>query len=413
MTLSRSPWRRVALLLAVLLPVGCARQGPPAPVVGAGPAPVAAQPVADIMQGGGRVVVRKGQTLYAVARAAGVPLRSLIDANHLQPPYHIHTGESLIVPPIHGHLVQRGETLYRVARQYGVEAATLVQLNHLAPPYRLKTGELLTLPPAVTAAAQPETERAPVVANAWPPPAIASTSQPPAAPPRPAAAPSPAAPQAPAPLAPLPTVELGGTAVPPAIAEPAAPAAAVPAPPPPTAAVPAAPPTPLQPPPAVAAAPPPPPEPPLPNASETRVAALVAAHDPPTAPLFYWPVRGRVIAVFGPAPGGTHNDGINIAAPHGTIVSAAENGTVAYAGDALKGFGNLLLIKHPGGWVSAYAHNDVLLVKRGDRVRRGQPVARLGNTGGVTSPQLHFELRQGVKPIDPLDHLPQLVGGSG
>ena len=403
----RYSWLSSILILGTIALAGCARQGPPAPVFNNGGAPVVAMPVADVVQGGGRVVVRKGQTLYAVSRAAGVPLRSLIDANHLQPPYHIHTGQTLVVPPIHGHLVQRGETLYRVSRQYGVEAATLVQLNHLVPPYRLRTGELLTLPPAVVAAGEPE--RAPAVATAWQPPPVM-------VPPRTISSPSQpgAAAQAPASLAPLPTVELGATTAPAVIAEPAAPAPSpVPASPPvadaPRALVP--PPAAVVPAPQAAAAPPP--EPPLPNASEARVAALVAAHDPPSAPLFYWPVRGRVIAVFGPAPGGTHNDGINIAAPLGTIVSAAENGTVAYAGDALKGFGNLLLIKHPGGWVSAYAHNDVLLVKRGDRVRRGQPVARLGNTGGVSSPQLHFELRQGVKPIDPLDHLPQLVGGSG
>ena len=148
------PWPPITVLLGVLALVGCARQGPPAPVLNnnSATAPVAATPVADIVEGGGKIVVRKGQTLYAVARAAGVPLRSLIDANRLQPPYRIHTGETLIVPPIHGHLVQRGETLYRVSRQYGVEAATLVQLNHLVPPYRLKVGEMLTLPPAVVAA---------------------------------------------------------------------------------------------------------------------------------------------------------------------------------------------------------------------------------------------------------------------
>ena len=415
------PWPPITVLLGVLALVGCARQGPPAPVLNnnSATAPVAATPVADIVEGGGKIVVRKGQTLYAVARAAGVPLRSLIDANRLQPPYHIHTGETLIVPPIHGHLVQRGETLYRVSRQYGVEAATLVQLNHLVPPYRLKVGEMLTLPPAVVAAGEPER----AAAAGWHPAASAAV-------PSPVKQPS----QAITPLEPLPTVELGANAVPPVIAEPTTQASAAPVEPAaaPAAAPPTAPPTQtlaapvnsVPPPPApvqtsLASAPPPPqpaPSPPeqsLPNASESRVAALVAAHDPPSAPLFYWPVRGRVIAVFGPAPGGTHNDGINISAPLGTIVSAAENGTVAYAGDALKGFGNLLLIKHPGGWVSAYAHNDVLLVKRGDRVRRGQPVARLGNTGGVSAPQLHFELRQGIKPIDPLDHLPQLVGGSG
>jgi murein DD-endopeptidase MepM/ murein hydrolase activator NlpD len=129
------------------------------------------------------------------------------------------------------------------------------------------------------------------------------------------------------------------------------------------------------------------------------------------APLFSWPVSGQIVSTFGPAAGGTHNDGINISAPEGTTVVAAEAGTIAYAGNELRGFGNLLLIKHDGGWVTAYAHNQVLLVKKGDRVRRGQAIARVGSTGGVGSAQLHFELRNGTKAVDPLDHLPQLTAG--
>jgi murein DD-endopeptidase MepM/ murein hydrolase activator NlpD len=150
-----------------------------------------------------------------------------------------------------------------------------------------------------------------------------------------------------------------------------------------------------------------------PQAAPTAaVAALVEAHRAPTAPLFNWPVSGRIISTFGPASGGTHNDGINVSAPEGTTVAAAETGVVAYAGNELRGFGNLLLIKHDGGWVTAYAHNQVLLVKKGDHVRRGQAIARVGSTGGVGSPQLHFELRSGTKAVDPLDHLPQLTAGN-
>ena len=385
------------LVLVAGLVLGCARQGPPAPVFNGAPPPQA--PVADVVEGGGRVVVAHGQTLYAVARSQGVPLRSLIDANHLMPPYHVRAGEVLIVPPVHGHLVQHGETLFGVARRYGVEAATLVQLNHLPPPYMLKTGEMLVLPPPILPPAPVETavDRSPPPYAPPPQPASPSAALPPVV--------TPPQPTTPTPLAPLPTVQVPIETAPPVTgAAPPTVGAPMSLTPPPQAQSLAAPP---------AAPPVPPPAPLPPNASEARVAALVAAHAPPMAPLFYWPVRGRVIAVFGPGPGGTHNDGINIAAPMGTTVSAAENGTVAYAGDDLKGFGNLLLIKHPGNWVSAYAHNDVLLVRRGDRVRRGQAVARVGDTGGVAAPQLHFELRLGVKPIDPLDHLPPLVGGSG
>jgi murein DD-endopeptidase MepM/ murein hydrolase activator NlpD len=120
---------------------------------------------------------------------------------------------------------------------------------------------------------------------------------------------------------------------------------------------------------------------------------------------FRWPARGRVIANFGKRSDGSHNDGINIAVPQGTEVHAAEGGRVAYAGNELKGYGNLVLIRHDNGWVSAYAHADQILVKRDDLVRRGQVIARAGKTGTVDQPQLHFELRQGAKPVDPMPHL--------
>jgi murein DD-endopeptidase MepM/ murein hydrolase activator NlpD len=120
---------------------------------------------------------------------------------------------------------------------------------------------------------------------------------------------------------------------------------------------------------------------------------------------FRWPVRGRIISGYGKRSDGTHNDGINLAVPQGTEVHAVEGGKVAYAGNELKGYGNLVLIRHDNGWVSAYAHADRLLVKRNDVVRRGQVIAKAGRTGTVDQPQLHFELRQGAKPVDPLPHL--------
>lgn len=116
---------------------------------------------------------------------------------------------------------------------------------------------------------------------------------------------------------------------------------------------------------------------------------------------FRWPARGRVIAGY--SKGG--NEGINIAVPEGTPVKAAEGGTVAYAGSELKGYGNLVLIRHPNGYVSAYAHNGELKVKRGDTVKRGQVVANSGQSGNVSSPQLHFELRKGSSPVDPTPYL--------
>lgn len=122
-------------------------------------------------------------------------------------------------------------------------------------------------------------------------------------------------------------------------------------------------------------------------------------------PSFRWPVRGRIIAGFGAKPNGVQNDGINLAVPEGTPVKAADDGVVAYAGNELKGYGNLVLVRHANGFVSAYANASELLVKRGDSVKRGQVIAHAGQTGNVTSPQLHFEIRKGSTPVDPTKYL--------
>jgi murein DD-endopeptidase MepM/ murein hydrolase activator NlpD len=116
---------------------------------------------------------------------------------------------------------------------------------------------------------------------------------------------------------------------------------------------------------------------------------------------FRWPARGRIITAY--RKGG--NEGINISLPEGTPVRAADAGTVAYAGSELKGYGNLVLVRHANGFVSAYAHNEALLVKRGQTVTRGQVIAKSGQTGNVSSPQLHFELRKGATPVDPVPYL--------
>jgi murein DD-endopeptidase MepM/ murein hydrolase activator NlpD len=122
-------------------------------------------------------------------------------------------------------------------------------------------------------------------------------------------------------------------------------------------------------------------------------------------PKFRWPANGRVITAFGPTTNGQQNDGINIALPENTPVKSAEDGVVAYAGNELKGYGNLILVRHPNGYVTAYAHAKELLVKRGDQVKRGQLIARSGQTGNVNAPQLHFEVRRGATPLDPIKFL--------
>ena len=134
-------------------------------------------------------------------------------------------------------------------------------------------------------------------------------------------------------------------------------------------------------------------------------APVKAAETTGGLPTFRWPVRGKVITSYGAKTNGKSNDGINLAVPEGTPVKAAEDGVVAYSGNELKGYGNLVLVRHSNGYVTAYAHASELLVKRGDTIKRGQVIAKSGQSGEVGSPQLHFEIRKGSSPVDPLQFL--------
>ena len=123
---------------------------------------------------------------------------------------------------------------------------------------------------------------------------------------------------------------------------------------------------------------------------------------------FQWPVRGRVVEEFGSYPGGERNNGINIETTHREPIRAAADGTVSYSGNELRGYGNLALIRHDNGYITAYAHADEFIVGKGDRVARGQVIGYVGRTGDVRSPQLHFELRRGTHGETPIDPRPYL-----
>jgi murein DD-endopeptidase MepM/ murein hydrolase activator NlpD len=269
--------------------------------------------------------------------------------------------------------IQRGQSLSEIAQNYHVPMRVIAEANGLSPPYRIKTGRSLIIP----GAAPPHAPEAPVsVAALSPSRPDAAASAPvverPAAawPEKPTVIDAPLAPRAalsPSPP-PVPTVpSTAAAAVPPAI-------------------------------PSVPAAPASPPEPPT--------AANLAP--PGGSGAFIWPVHGNVLATFGSRSDGTHNDGINIGAARGSTVQAADAGVVAYTGNELRGYGNLILVKHAGGWISAYAHCDQILVKRGEKVSRGEVIARVGSTGNVGEPQLHFELRRGNHPVDPRELLAPL-----
>ena len=296
------------------------------------------------------VTVLPGQTVYSIARANGLPLRSLIEENALKPPYLLRVGQTLRLPQVDTYIVVAGDTVSTIALRMNVDMRRLVVLNAIQPPYVIQVGQRLRLPGLrVAGAAPPKASSGPI------PDRSASNVSVPAI----------MALPLPRPAFDRPTTTIA-TAPVPATKSPAAVTAKAVRTSPPA----AKPPANFRPPP------------------RSKSAFLV-------------PVNGRVIGRFGPREGGLHNDGINIAAPIGAPIKAAENGIVAYAGAGFGGFGKLLLIKHADGWISAYGHAQKLLVARGAQVRRGQVIATVGKSGGVSRPQLHFELRRGSRALNP------------
>ncbi|OLD92529.1 MAG: hypothetical protein AUG92_01200 [Alphaproteobacteria bacterium 13_1_20CM_4_65_11] len=296
--------------------------------------------------------------------------------------------------------VERGQSLGKLAVQYHVSKQAIIAANHLEPPdYKVKIGSRLTIPGA----------GAPVQQAMAPPPGPSPDVIPLDDPPSPrtaAAPPTRSAPVGPPPRAAAPAPSSSPTASV-AVLPPPAPPQSAPPPRPAPMALPTPQPAPI-PPPQPAANPAGPNKtiafPPREPSAAEEARAEPAASAPPiqsTGSRFPWPVHGHVLASYGVAADGTHNDGINIAASRGTPIKSVESGIVAYVGNELRGYGNLVLIKHTNGWISAYAHCDEVLVRKGDPVYKGQTIAKVGATGGVTEPQLHFELRQGKRPVDP------------
>lgn len=326
------------------------------------------------------ITVLANDTLYDISRRYSVNMRALIETNGLEPPYALTRGDVIYLPPPNVHVVEAGETLYAVSRRYNVDTRSLALLNGMARPWTVWPGDELLLPPLAR-----EQERAQVKP-------VAAAKVAPAPEPIKPATPKPGAPKplskSPAPVASAPAalaadgpIVLASPSPPPAAkAEPkSAPAAAAPAP--------------------AARASVPPPE-----AAAKFTPSDAAGRE------FIWPVSGKVLKGYGAGPDGQRNDGVNISGAKGADVRAAAGGEVVYAGSELAGFGNLVLIRHPGGWVTAYAHSDSVLVREGDLVKQGQAIATVGSTGNAASPQVHFELRKGKEPVDPSRHLPPLNG---
>ncbi len=257
------------------------------------------------------------------------------------------------------HTVAAGETIYSVARLYGVKAQDIATLNGMNLDTKVRVGQSLSLP---TGARSGNAKAAPLkennktaAATTGALPAATAASQMPSV--RPGASQQPTqlnnAPTAPATTAQAPAATVSKTVARPETTTPAT--------------------------------------------QPTRSASQELA--------FRWPVQGRIISGFGPKPNGVANEGVNLAVPEGTPIRASEGGVVVYSGNELKGYGNLVLVRHANGYVTAYAHASQLDVKRGDQVRRGQVIGKTGQSGDVSSPQLHFEVRKGSTPVDPMKYL--------
>jgi murein DD-endopeptidase MepM/ murein hydrolase activator NlpD len=281
-------------------------------------------------------------------------------------------------------LVAQGETLFALSRRTGVDVTDLISANDLQPPYAIRTGQTLIIPPlryhrveqgetASSIARRYDVTLLDIVRiNNLVEPYGVVIGRHVKLPSDDEAVPVMAAPTkvpTPAPGVKPPVVAtLPSPAKPPVVAT--LPPLSVPAP------------APVTPPPAVASA---------------------------GAPRFFWPVRGRILASFGDLGNGRFNDGINLAVSKGEAVKVAADGVVLFA-QPMRGFGNLILVRHAGNWLTAYAHNDALLVARGTSVKRGEVIARAGQSGTVTTPQLHFEVRRGSKPVNPVLFLPSRDG---
>jgi murein DD-endopeptidase MepM/ murein hydrolase activator NlpD len=322
--------------------------------------------------GGTKIIVGTSDTLDVLAKRYHVTPQAILAANGYKGPRALSPGQQLIIPhpvataaapapamapvattpaaakpvaavsaPPSVHFVNRGDTLASIARKNHIPVAELARANGLEPSAKLKLGIKLTVPSGKTAALATPAAPAPVAAAP-----VAFAQQPATV----ATAPAKVAAAAPAQSARLAQATT--------------------------------------------------------NIEEKPAETPAKTTDATGAlPTFRWPVRGKVITSYGAKTNGKANDGINLAVPEGTPIKAAEDGVVAYSGNELKGYGNLILVRHSNGYVTAYAHASELLVKRGDTIKRGQVIAKSGQSGEAASPQLHFEIRKGSNPVDPLQFL--------
>ena len=327
------------------------------------------------------IIVQKGDTLYSISKKNDVPLRDLIENNNLEPPYALKAGSALKVSPPNYHESREGDTLYSISRMYDMKVNDVIALNNLKFPYSIYPGDKVKVtkkdgenknieikkddkniqiaseskPKNEKSSFKPSEEKAKEISEKNHSKEIEKYGFKPSE---------------------VRAMEINNKN----------------------------------------------------NATNSRTAQniinptkneIVETKLSINKPIdkdsikkianktnrFSWPVRGEVISKFGPKSAGLYNDGINIKASEGQAVGASEDGIVAYVGNELKGYGNLVIIKHSGGWISAYAHLKNSLVARGQKINKGQKIGNVGNSGKVKFPQLYFGLRKGRDAVNPESYL--------
>ncbi|HEY0900890.1 MAG TPA: LysM peptidoglycan-binding domain-containing M23 family metallopeptidase [Micavibrio sp.] len=331
----------------------------------------------------GMHTVAAGDTVYNIAQRYNLALQDVINANNLQAPYQLKRGTRLRLTSPQSYKVKAGDTVESVARMFNASASQLAKMNQMRAPYALAAGQVLRLPPSIKPLAPLYTSEMLAARRAAQQKKIAAAGRAAtSAGKMPAVRDDDMMPIESAPVqggierevlaAPAPvTVEpLGAPPMPNVVAQPTITSEAV------------------------AEAP-----------SQKAVNVASTTVPPRAGSKFIWPVDGPIISTYGKKADGRSNDGVNISAAKGTKVVAAENGVVAYAGDELAGYGNLVLIRHADKWMTAYGHLDGMVVTKGATVTRGQAIGTVGQTGSVDRPQLHFEVRRGTEALNPEPYL--------
>ena len=316
---------------------------------GHAPAPAIHYGTASGAGSAGVHTVVKGDTLYSISKRYRLPMRDIVVLNHVKPPFRLYVGQRIKLPPPQEYKVRPGDTLYGVSRLFGVNSSEVARLNSIKAPYVLRVGQTLRLPSVIRQSRSPgAVEVARVKKTPLSEPSQKSVETAKVSPVR------------------KPTEIRNGVPIPQ--------------------------------------------EKPARVASYKKPESLKISKVKTRAPKrssskFLKPVEGKIISSFGAKKSGLYNDGVNIAAARGTSVKAAENGVVVYAGNALKGSGNLVLVRHENQWMSAYAHLEKISVRKGQVVKRGGVIGKVGSTGSVSTPQLHFELRRGTSALNPVRYM--------